>query len=150
MIRKLYYYQFMKALLRLTVFTLATFLVVGTVLAVVIKETPRARSSNGDIILTWTTVDETGVQRFEVLRASWGGTAWSDFVVVGTIDQLKGNNSSYEFVDKSVFKTTAGIYGYRVRIINGQTPAPETDIVTVSHVSSAARRTWGSIKAMFR
>lgn len=150
MIRKLYYYQFMKALLRLTVFTLATFLVAGTVLAVVIKETPRARSSNGDIILTWTTVDETGVQRFEVLRASWGGTAWSDFVVVGTIDQLKGNNSSYEFVDKSVFKTTAGIYGYRVRIINGQTPAPETDIVTVSHVSSAAKRTWGSIKAMFR
>lgn len=140
----------MKALLRLTVFTLATFLVAGTVLAVVIKETPRARSSNGDIILTWTTVDETGVQRFEVLRASWGGTAWSDFVVVGTIDQLKGNNSSYEFVDKSVFKTTAGIYGYRVRIVNGQTPAPETDIVTVSHVSSAARRTWGSIKAMFR
>lgn len=140
----------MKALLRLTVFTFATFLLVGTLLAVVIKETPRARSSNGDIILTWTTVDETGVQRFEVLRASWGGTAWSDFVVVGTIDQLKGNNSSYEFVDKSVFKTTAGIYGYRVRIVNGQTPAPETDIVTVSHVSSAAKRTWGSIKAMFR
>lgn len=140
----------MKALLRLITFTLATFLLVGTLLAVVIKETPRARSSNGDIILTWTTVDETGVQRFEVLRASWGGASWSDFVVVGTIDQLKGNNSSYEFVDKSVFKTTAGIYGYRVRIINGQTPAPETDIVTVSHVSSAAKRTWGSIKAMFR
>ncbi len=129
---------------------LAVPLLIGTVLAVVIKETPKARSSNGDIIVTWTTVDETGVQRFDVLRASWAGNGWSDFVVVGTIDQLKGNNSTYEFIDKSVFKTTAGIYGYRIRIINGQTPAPETDIVTVSHTSSAAKRTWGSIKAMFR
>jgi hypothetical protein len=140
----------MKTILRLTLVVLAVPLLIGTMLAVVIKETPKARSSNGDIILTWTTVDETGVQRFDVLRASWGGSGWSDFVVVGTVDQLKGNNSTYEFIDKSVFKTTAGIYGYRIRIINGQTPAPETDIVTVSHTSSAAKRTWGSIKAMFR
>jgi hypothetical protein len=140
----------MKALLRLTAFSLTTFLLVGSLLAVVIKETPRARSSNGDIILTWSTADESGVQRFEVLRASWGGSGWSNFDVVGTVDQLKGNNSTYEYIDKSAFKTTAGIYGYRVRVINGQSPAPETDIVTVSHVSSAAKRTWGSIKAMFR
>jgi hypothetical protein len=140
----------MKRLSGLFVFVIVSFLSVGTVLAVVIKETPRARSVNGDIILTWSTVDESGVQRFEILRAVWSGSAWSDFLVVGTIDQLKGSGSSYEFVDKSVFKTTAGIFGYRIRIINGQTPAPETDIVTVSHLSSAARRTWGSIKAMFR
>ena len=139
-----------KAILRITLFILTMFLLVGTVLAVVIRERPKAWSSSGDIILTWTTVDETGVQRFDVLRATWAENRWSDFVVVDTVDQLKGNNSTYEFVDKSVFKTTGKVYGYRVRIINGQMPAPETDIVTVSHTSSAAKRTWGSIKAMFR
>lgn len=140
----------MKALFKLSVFVVVTLFTVGTVFAVVIKETPRARSSNGDIVLTWNTVDETGVQRFEVLRSVWSGNSWGDFSVISSVDQLKGNNSSYEYIDKSVFKTSGSIYGYRIRIINGQTPAPETDIVTVSHVSSAARRTWGSIKAMFR
>ena len=71
-------------------------------------------------------------------------------MIVGSVDQLKGNNSSYEFVDKSAFKVTGGLYQYKVRVINGQVPAPETDIVTVSHLTSAAKRTWGSIKAMFR
>ena len=139
--------QRMKPFLRLLTFLCITFLVAGSLLAVVIKDTPRARSSNGDIILTWTTVDETGVQRFDVLRRA--GTA-GEFQVIGVIAQMKGDNSTYEYVDESVFKTSAGIYQYRIRIMNGQTPAPETDIVTVSHVSSAAKRTWGSIKAMFR
>jgi len=106
-----------------------------------------AWSSGGDIIVKLWTSDETGVQGFVVLRRA--GTE-GDFQQIGVISQLKGNNSSYEYVDESVFKASAGIYQYRIRIMNGQTPAPETDIVTVSHVSSTARRTWGSIKAMFR
>lgn len=137
----------MKALFKLSVFVAVTLFAVGTLYAVVIKDTPRARSSNGDIILTWNTVDETGVQRFDVL---WRAGTTGDFKVIGSIDQLKGNNSTYEYIDKSVFKGSGGIYQYRIRVINGQSPSPETEIVTVSHVSSAARRTWGSIKAMFR
>lgn len=121
--------------------------VVGTLFAIVIKDRPTAQSNGSDVIVRWTTVDETGVQRFEVLRRSgWEG----DFLTIGTVDQLKGNNSSYEFIDKSAFKSSGGLYQYKVRIINGQNPAPETEIVTVSHMTSAAKRTWGSIKAMFR
>ncbi len=114
---------------------------------VIIKDKPVAYSSGGDIVVRWTTVDETGVMRFDVLRRA--GTS-GDFSVVGSIDQLKGNNSTYEFVDRSVFKISTGVYQYKIRIINGQNPPPESDVVTVSHVSSTPRRTWGSIKAMFR
>jgi hypothetical protein len=126
----------------------ALLMLVGVSLhANVIRERPTANSSGGHIIIRWYTVDETGVQRFEVLRRA--GTT-GDFVIIGIIDQLKGNNSMYEFIDKDAFKVTAGIYQYKIRVINGQNPPPETEIVTVSHLSSAARRTWGSIKAMFR
>jgi len=122
-------------------------LAITAVFAIVIKDRPTAQSNGSDIVVRWVTVDETGVQRFEVLRRSgWSG----DFLVIGSIDQLKGNNSVYEYVDKSAFKSSSGVYQYKIRIINGQNPAPETDVVTVSHVSSAAKRTWGSIKAMFR
>jgi len=121
--------------------------VMGTLSAVVIKDRPTAQSNGTDVTLRWNTSDESGVQRFDVLRRA--GTT-GDFILVGTVDQLKGNNSSYEFVDRSAFKTTAGFYQYKIRIINGQVPSPETETVSVAHLTSAAKRTWGSIKAMFR
>jgi hypothetical protein len=126
---------------------IAVAVIVATAYAVVIKDKPVAYSNGSDIVVRWSTVDESGVQRFDILRRA--GTS-GDFTVITSIDQLKGNNSTYEFVDKSVFKISSGIYQYKIRVINGQNPAPETDPVTVSHVSSAAKRTWGSIKAMFR
>ena len=122
-------------------------LILTTAFAVIIKDRPVAYSNGSDIVVRWSTVDETGVQRFEILRRA--GTS-GDFLVVAGIDQLKGGNATYEYIDKSVFKNTGGIYQYKIRVVNGQNPSPETDLVTVSHVSSAAKRTWGSIKAMFR
>lgn len=119
----------------------------ATAYAVVIKDKPVAYSNGSDIVVRWSTIDESGVQRFDVLRRA--GTT-GDFTLTASVEQLKGSNSTYEYVDKSVFKVSSGIYQYKIRIINGQNPAPETDPVTVSHVSTAAKRTWGSIKAMFR
>ena len=137
----------MKYFLRVILPLILAMLLVATVSAIVIKDRPTAQSNGSDIAIRWNTADESGVARFDILRRS--GTT-GDFMIVGSVDQLKGNNSSYEFVDKSAFKVTGGLYQYKVRVINGQVPAPETDIVTVSHLTSAAKRTWGSIKAMFR
>ena len=128
-------------------FSVILLLLVATAFAVIIKDRPTAFSNGSDIVLRWTTVDESGVQRFEVVRRT--GTV-GDFVVIGSVEQLKGNNSAYEYVDKSVFKANSGVFQYKIRVINGTNPAPETEVVTVSLLSSAAKRTWGSIKAMFR
>jgi hypothetical protein len=137
----------MRKLLRLILPIVVVVLAVSTVFAIVIKDRPTAQSNGSDVVIRWTTVDETGVQKFEVLRRSgWSG----DFLVIGTVDQLRGSSSMYEFIDKSAFKADGGLYQYKVRVVNGQSPAPETEVVSVSHVSSAAKRTWGSIKAMFR
>lgn len=137
----------MTNLRRLIVAVVIAVLAASTVLAIVIKDRPTAQSNGSDVAIRWTTVDESGVQRFDILRRSgWSG----DFLVIGTVDQLRGGSSTYEFIDKSAFKGSGGLYQYKVRIVNGQSPAPETEIVSVSHVSSTAKRTWGSIKAMFR
>jgi len=147
---RFYISDVMRSTFLLSVLILIVALAVTTAFAVVIKDRPTAYSNGSDITLRWTTDEETGVQRFEIVRAVWELTQWGPFVLVGSVDQLKGNNSSYEYVDKSVFKSSAGVYGYRIRVINGSNPAPETEPVSVSHLSSAAKRTWGSIKAMFR
>jgi hypothetical protein len=137
----------MNRLLRYFLLLAAVAVLFATAYAMVIKDKPVAYSNGSDIVVRWSTIDESGVQQFDVLRRT--GTN-GDFTVIVSIDQLKGNNSTYEYVDKSVFKVSSGIYQYKIRIINGQNPSPETDPVTVSHVSSTAKRTWGSIKAMFR
>ena len=132
--------------MRTTLLLLASLVVISGLTAGVIKDKLSAVSNGSDITLTWETLDESGVQKFEVLRRA--GTT-GDFVSIASVNP-KGNNSSYQYVDQQAFKTTGGIYQYKIRIINGQVPAPESEIVTVSHLSSTAKRTWGSIKAMFR
>lgn len=121
--------------------------------AQVISEKPEARSSGGEIIVTWKVLDESGVQRYDILRSVGSineAIGKIEYVVVGSVSELKGNNSIYTFVDKSAFKSTDRAYLYKIRIINGENPPPETQPVSVTHISSTAKRTWGSIKAMFR
>jgi hypothetical protein len=114
----------------------------------VIRDLPTAYSNGTDIIVDWRTVQESGVARFEILRRV--GTE-GEFLPVGLVNARRADNSTYEFIDRQVFKSSGGIYQYQVQVIleSGQR-LPPTPAVTVSHLSSAARRTWGSIKAMFR
>lgn len=112
----------------------------------IIKDRPTALSNGSDIYVRWATEDESVVQKFAIVRRA--GTT-GDFMEISDVPP-KGDFSSYEYVDRSVFRTTGGIFQYRIRVYTGATSFAETEIVTVSHVSSTARRTWGSIKAMFR
>ncbi|HTY36855.1 MAG TPA: hypothetical protein VMH23_07075 [Bacteroidota bacterium] len=138
----------MKNLIRFILTLVLAIVVVGTLSAIIIKDRPTAQSNGSNVTVRWTTLDETGVEGFQVLRRN--GYSGDFSVVSGSAITPKGNNSVYEFTDSDVFKATSGLFQYKVRILNGQSPAPETDVVTVSYVSSAAKRTWGSIKAMFR
>ena len=137
----------MKNIARIILSLLLAVLIVGTLSAIVIKDRPTAQSNGSAVVIRWTTLDETGVQKFEVFRRS--GLS-GEFSMIGTVNQLKGNNSAYEFTDSDVFKSAGDFYQYKIRIIDGQNNVSETEAVSVSHVSSTAKRTWGSIKAMFR
>lgn len=108
--------------------------------------TLQATSDGVDVTVRWVSEDEAGVAMFEIERR--GGTD-GDFVPIGHIDP-KGP-SVYEFVDHSAFMKSASIYQYRIKVSfsNGQAPY-YTGPMTISHAVSGVRRTWGSIKAMFR
>jgi hypothetical protein len=106
----------------------------------------QAKSDGNNVTVQWGTGDETQIIGFEVERRS--GTS-GEFAVIADV-QKKGSNSYYEFVDKSAFKTTGTIYQYRIRILMKQGSSEYSAIVTVSHNVSSVKRTWGSLKAMFR
>jgi len=108
--------------------------------------TLQATSDGIDVTIRWMTDDESGVAQFEIERR---GSTDGAFAVIGSADP-KGS-SLYEFVDHSAFLKTSSVYQYRIKISfsDGRLPF-YTAPLTVSHTVSGVRRTWGSIKAMFR
>jgi hypothetical protein len=113
----------------------------------VIRLTSIQPYSDGSVItLRWNTEDETNVSKFIIERRV--GIS-GQFIQVSTLDP-KGP-SGYEFIDKTAFRTTATLYQYQIRIkfVNGL-PDQEIGPVSVSHSANSVKRTWGSIKAMFR
>ena len=131
----------------LTCFAVLSAICTVLAFAEVIKSGSLQASSDGvNVTLHWLTEDETNVARFEIERRS--GTT-GEFTMIGSVDS-KGA-SLYEFVDNSALEKIVTLYQYRIKIVrsHGETPV-YSQILTVSHTVSGVRRTWGSIKALFR
>lgn len=103
------------------------------------------RSEGDDIRLEWKTKEETNLQNFKIERK----TPQSPFVEITTV-QPKGSNSYYSYLDQSTYKISDMIFIYRLKIVDTNGQASYSNEVSVSHNVSGVKRTWGSIKAMFR
>ncbi len=104
-----------------------------------------AQSQNDNIVIRWKTSDETGVQKFILERSV---NQINEFAKLAEINP-KGNNSIYEYVDASAFKQMDNIYSYRLQVVTNN-GSFYVGPITVLHKVSSVKRTWGSIKAMFR
>ncbi|MBX2991716.1 MAG: hypothetical protein KF749_11190 [Bacteroidetes bacterium] len=131
----------------LTLFLFAIFVFVTAFASVIRDGSLNAESRDGNITIRWMSEDESNVSRFVLERKAGVNGAFM------TLTEMlpRGNNSSYQFVDESAFRATESIYQYRIKVIfsNGANPV-YSGTITVSHRASDVRRTWGSIKAMFR
>jgi len=120
-------------------------LITTAVLAGTFLEYFQGRSEGEDIRLEWKTREEVNLQHFKVERK----TPQSSFVDITTIEP-KGSNSYYTYLDQSAYKTDNMLFVYRLKIIDTNGQASYSNEVSVSHSVSGVKRTWGSIKAMFR
>jgi hypothetical protein len=120
-------------------------LVASAVFAGTFLEYFHGRSEGEDIRLEWKTREEVNLQNFKIERK----TPQSSFVEITTI-QPKGSNSYYTYLDQSTYKPTDMIFIYRLKIVDTNGQASYSNEVSVSHNVSGVKRTWGSIKAMFR
>ncbi|MBK8946033.1 MAG: hypothetical protein IPM32_12295 [Ignavibacteriae bacterium] len=104
--------------------------------------------SNGDsITLTWQTIVEENVKEFEILR----GKDKDNLTPIATVD-AKGNNSEYSFVDENAYKTSGSFYAYGLVLVDnaGNKSQVVMNTQVVHDKVSGVKRTWGSIKALFR
>lgn len=104
-----------------------------------------ARSEGEDVRLEWKTGEELNLSKFVIERK----TPQSTFAEIATVDP-KGSNSYYSYLDKNAYKSTDLLFNYRLKIVDNNSIISYSSEVTVSHNVSGVKRTWGSIKAMFR
>jgi hypothetical protein len=100
--------------------------------------------SDGTVLINWVIGSENGINYYEIYR----GTDLN-----GTFSRI-GNapKGTFYFIDKNdLFKTDSRYFCYKVTAV-GSSSSQTSNVLGVLYnsTSSAPKRTWGSIKAMFR
>lgn len=105
----------------------------------------QGRSEGEDVRLEWQTSEEVNLKHFAIERK----TPQNPYIELVTIEP-KGSNSYYYYLDEAAYKTEDLVFIYQLKIVDNDGSISYSAEVTVSHNVSGVKRTWGSIKAMFR
>lgn len=121
------------------------FFIIATVYAGAFIQYFHVRSEADNVKLEWQTGDEVNLQKYVIERK----TLQSSFIEIATINP-QGSYSFYSFVDQNTYKTNDMVFVYRLKMVDQNGQVTYSDPTSVSHSVSSVKRTWGSIKAMFR
>ena len=125
---------------------LVPLLVIGVLYAATDLQYFTARSDSDAILLEWKTGAEDNLSRFEIERSA---SEPNNFIHIGTVSAI-GNNSYYYYRDEVMMNSSAPLYYYRLKLIDNNGGHVYSNTITVTHIISGVRSTWGSIKAIFR
>lgn len=137
----------MKKPLKITsIACLLILLVAGVVYAATELQYFTGKNESDSILLEWKTGTEENLNRFEIERSA---SEPNSYVNIGSVTAI-GSNSYYYFRDNTTAMSSSPIYYYRLKIIDNNGNYIYSQTITVTHVISSVRDTWGSIKAIFR
>lgn len=103
-----------------------------------------AKYNGSNIVVSWQTSNEVNVKQFVVQRKTLNG----GYVDLGVV--YPQADKDYEFVDKTAFKSNDQIYVYKLKIVDNDGSESYSGESSVVLNVSSVKRTWGSIKALFR
>jgi len=90
-------------------------------------------------------MDEGNLSETVVMRKAHNGVYTEISRIVA-----KGDNSSYTYTDENAFKIEDGVYKYQLKFKDSDGTFSFSSEQAVTHLTSVEKRTWGSIKALFR
>ena len=102
-------------------------------------------SDTNNIILSWHTMQEGNLSETIVTRRTHNGI-YSEIARI----KAKGDNSTYTYTDENAFKIEDGVYTYQLKFKDSNGNISKSIERNVTHLTSVEKRTWGSIKALFR
>ncbi|MBI1939390.1 MAG: hypothetical protein HYS25_14875 [Ignavibacteriales bacterium] len=103
-----------------------------------------ARSQSDNVVLQWQALSETNLKNYVVERKTVNGS----FIELATVAPRQDKN--YEYVDLTAFKGEDVLYVYRLKIVDNDGSVSHSWEASLTHNVSSVKRTWGSIKALFR
>ena len=110
-----------------------------------------SQKNSHEILVKWTVNSEAGVSQYRLERKMVQNNNFKPLAKI-TVSTSYPPTKTYQYIDKSVFKTTAGtepvVYALYVDYNNGVEEYKGQ--AEVNYATTAIRRTWGSIKAMFQ
>jgi len=130
-------------------FVLAVLCIVATtsVLAAIFSGAQAISRPDG-IYVQWWADDESGVVGYRIQRKAGAATQFDP--IMTSMVPLRADKA-YEYIDLTAFKTTDNFYQYRVIAVDNRgNEVSHVDVSIIHNSVSSVRRTWGSIKAMFR
>jgi hypothetical protein len=102
-------------------------------------------SLSGNVVLDWQCSSESNLKDYVIQRKTVSGN-YSDIASVQSRSDM-----NYEYVDQTAYKTDDQVYTYRLKIIDNDGSLSYSQEIPVLHNTiSSVKRTWGSIKALFR
>ncbi|MCX7834753.1 MAG: hypothetical protein N2450_01630 [bacterium] len=102
---------------------------------------------NNRIHVRWESSSEVGLQRYKLERSVDG----SPFVEIASI-QPRGDHQIYQYIDTDIYTLDASprTFAYRIKFQMRDGTFTYSIVRETTLNLSSIRRTWGSIKAMFR
>jgi hypothetical protein len=120
-------------------------LLAQTVIAEAVLEYFKAESRNGgDVVLEWKSSTESGVSEYVIQRSPTG--YGNDYYEIDRVP-ARGNHSVYTYKDETAYKSSEVSYYYRLGYDNDMHFSQAIKVTTNVGIG---KKTWGSIKAMFR
>ncbi len=100
-----------------------------------------------DLVVSWQTDQEVEVREFELQRMTRFTN--NQFVKIESIEP-HGTSKSYIYRDDQIFKASSEQVDFRLEVVYDNGVRELLAREQVNYTSTAIRRTWGSIKAMFQ
>ncbi|OGU36465.1 MAG: hypothetical protein A2315_11530 [Ignavibacteria bacterium RIFOXYB2_FULL_35_12] len=119
--------------------------IIGTSLGGAWIEYFLGRTDGENVKLEWKTGEEINLKHFVIERKTQN-SSYVDLTIIAP----KGSNSFYSYIDEAIYKSTDYVFTYRLRIVDNDQKVSYFGEVNVYPRVSEIKRTWGSIKAMFR
>lgn len=107
----------------------------------------RVEKEESAFVLRWQAEAEEGVRQYELYRKT--PLSEDRFVKVHTVSP-HGPGIPYEFRDTQVFKDASETVTYSLEVVLVGGERQTFEKISAEYTSTALRRTWGSIKAMFQ
>ena len=107
----------------------------------------RITEEGNDILVSWQAREESDVKEYELYRMT--RLTNNQFVKIQSIPP-HGIDKAYLYRDDQVFKSTSELVDYRLEVVYLDGVREQLARDQVNYTSTAIRRTWGSIKAMFQ